>query len=125
MNIRYVARDLEWTEAMKEAVWSKVVEPLRKTVGHRDFELSVHLQAARRRGQDRSPEFEVWLVLQRFDGRGNELVRCAGPDFYILLGEATTLLRAQLRKAHEARRRMMFFAPFRSPFSERQAVGSI
>jgi hypothetical protein len=111
MNIRYVAKDVEWTDSMRDAVWTKIVEPLRQGLKTDRFDLSVHFHTTRKRVQNRKPEFEMWAVLVTY-GRGNEVVRCAGPDFYPLVTEISTLLRARVRKAGSIRRRL-FVNPFR------------
>jgi hypothetical protein len=122
MNIRYVAQDQEWTIAMKNSVDDKIIEPLRRCLRTDNFDISFHFQMARKRLQGRKPEFEFWLVLQTFDGRNLEVVRCQGPEFYPLVTEASALLRERVRKTSSMRRR--FFAnPFSAP--ARPAVGAV
>ncbi len=104
MTTRFVSQDIEWTESMKETVRLKIVEPLRRHLDKDNFEVSVHLAAERKRTQNRKPKFEMWVVLQTFDGRNNQIVRREGMDFLALANEVSGCMRAQLNK-HKFRRR--------------------
>lgn len=104
MTTRFVSQDLDWTEAMKDVVRSKIVEPLQRHLDRDNFEVSVHLGAERKRMHNRKPKFEMWVVLQTFDGRNNQIVRREGDDFNTLANEVSSCMRAQLNK-HKFRRR--------------------
>ena len=93
MNVRYVSRDLLWTEPMREHVRVKLAEPLRNHLNTDDFELSVHIDHERKPAVGHSQGLEIWVVLQTFDGCGNQIVRCRGHDFAHVLNEASVLLR--------------------------------
>ncbi len=104
MTTRFVSQDLEWTEAMKETVRSKIVEPLQRHLDKDNFEVSIHLGAERKRMNGRKPKFEMWVVLQTFDGRNNQIVRREGHDFAALANEVSSCMRSQLSK-HKFRRK--------------------
>ena len=108
MNISYVSRGFDWTEEMKQTVRRQLVEPLRRQLKTSCFELSVHFDG-------HVNNYEMWAVLQTFDGRGNELVRCQGIDFHGLTEQTAELL---LEKVTKAVRRPRYAAqPFQfSPF---------
>lgn len=103
MNVKYVAKELEWTETMRECVEHKIVQPLQKFLDTDNFDLSVHLTMDRKRVQQRKPQFEMWVVLQTYDGRKNEIIRRHGSDFYALVGEVSSGMRARVRKTHSVR----------------------
>jgi ribosome-associated translation inhibitor RaiA len=112
MNIRFVSQESEWTDAMRECVWQRIVEPLGRTLKHSDFELSVHLR--------RRKALEMWVVLQTFDGRHNEVVRSQGDEFHILVNEISSKMRAHLRRKPSPPRKGFFPNPFRFlPFERR------
>jgi ribosome-associated translation inhibitor RaiA len=98
MNIRYVSQEIEWTQPMKDCVRAKIVEPLQRFLKTSDFELSVHLQIERKRTDGRKPRYEMWTVLQTFDGGSNEVVRRQSADFYALTNEISSGMRARLKK---------------------------
>lgn len=104
MTTRFVSQDLEWTESMKETVRCKIVEPLQRHLDQDNFEVSIHLAEERKRMSGRKPKFEMWVVLQTFDGRGNQIVRREGYDFSVLANEVSSCMRTQLNK-HKFRRR--------------------
>jgi hypothetical protein len=104
MNIRYVAKDVEWSEAMKEQVRLKVAVPLQRQVRGGRFDLSVHVE--RRPVGPTGPEMAIWLVLQTFDGRSNQIVRREGCGFEELVGEASLQLAEQVTKAPRRLRRL-------------------
>lgn len=104
MSIRYVSRDLEWTDSMKECVQQKIVGPLEKHIKHVDYELSVHLECDRKRSNNRRPRFAMWVVLQTFDGHNNEVVRREGDDFHYLTNEVSSSMRSKLKKTADRRR---------------------
>ena len=104
MTTRFVSQDLDWTETMKECVRQKIVEPLQKHLDRDNFEVSVHLEAERKRMGSRKPKFEMWVVLQTFDGRNNQIVRREGEDFVTLTNEVSKCMRSQLNK-HKFRKR--------------------
>lgn len=99
MNVRYVSQDFTWDEAMKESVRQKIVEPLARHLNSDDFELSIHFQSERKRRLTAEPRFEMWAVLQTFDGRTNQVVRCAGTEFKTLVNEVSHSMRNRLRKS--------------------------
>ena len=103
MNIRFVSQDLKWSESMKDCVRQKIVEPLAYHLKSDDFELSVHFEAERKRRLSTIPRFEMWVVLQTFDGRNNQVVRCAGTDFTALTNEVSQNMRSRLRKSPRRR----------------------
>lgn len=111
MNVRYVTRDIEWTDGMQAAVWTRIIEPLRHCLKTDAFDLTVNFQASRKRMQSRKPEFEMWVVLQTYNGRANHVIRCEGAEFYSLVTEISALLRLRIRKA-SAHRRRFFENPF-------------
>jgi ribosome-associated translation inhibitor RaiA len=98
MTTRFVCQDMEWTEAMKEYVRQKVVEPIHRHLRSDNFELSVHLRTERKRMDNRKPWFEIWLVLQTFDGYNNQIVRREGEEFHKLVGDAGRCLKNKLQK---------------------------
>ncbi len=104
MTTRFVSQDMDWTEGMKECVRQKIVDPLQKHLDKDNFEVSIHLGAERKRMANRKPKFEMWVVLQTFDGRNNQIVRREGEDFTALTNEVSRCMRSQLTK-HKFRRR--------------------
>ena len=100
MNIRFVSKDLEWTDDMKDCVRQKIVEPLRRHFKHAEFEMSVTLSSAKK--------LEMWIVLQTFDGRHNEVLRRTGRDFGTLTNEVSSSMRAQLKRTVPVRRNFLF-----------------
>lgn len=111
MTTRFVSQDLDWTEAMKEAIRQKIVEPVRKHLHKDNFEISVHLETERKRMANRKPKFEMWVVLQTFDGRNNQIVRREGEDFMALTNEISRCMRSQINR-HKFRKRFAL-NPFR------------
>lgn len=111
MTTRFVSQDLDWTEAMKETVRQKIVEPLHKHLHRENFEISVHLETERKRMDGRKPKFEMWVVLQTFDGRNNQIVRREGEDFSALTNEISRCMRMQLNR--KKFRHRLFINPFR------------
>ena len=120
MNISFVSQELEWTEAMKGCVRAKIVVPLEKHLKTSDFELSVHLTYARKKSFGPGRRMEMWIVLQTFDGRTNEVVRCEGTEFFVLTNEISSSVRARLRKKISLPRRFLS-NPFRFLPFERTA----
>ncbi|MGZ3722810.1 MAG: hypothetical protein ACXVA9_07780 [Bdellovibrionales bacterium] len=111
MNISYVSRDLIWTEPMK--VWAnhKIAMPLTQYLKTGHFDLSVHWDFARGADSEMQNKYEMWTVLQTYDGRGNQIVRCRGNDFCNLTSEVASRLRSQLRTT--SFRRHFSFNPLR------------
>lgn len=103
MTVQFVSQDLEWTEAMKECVRRKIVAPLQRHLATENFELSVHLGLERKRLSGRKPKFEMWLVLQTFDGRSNEVVRGDNEEFLPLVSAISRLMRTRVDKLHSKR----------------------
>lgn len=103
MTVQFVSQDLEWSEAMKECVQRKLVQPLHRHLSTDNFELSVHLGLERKRLSGRKPKFEMWLVLQTFDGRNNEVVRGENEQFIPLVSMISRQMRARVRKLHSKR----------------------
>lgn len=95
MNVRFVSVDMEWTDAMKSSIRAKIVEPLARKLKSTKFELSVHFQSSRNHKISPNGEitFEMWIVLQTFDGRHNEVVRRQGTDFYLIADEVSHNMR--------------------------------
>ena len=108
MNISYVSRDLEWTEPMRAWVSHQILKPLVQKLNTVNFDLSIHWDLSR--VLDRK-KYEMWIVLQTYDGRGNQVVRCDGNDFCNLTEELGRSLRSQLRT--ENIRRRFSLNPFR------------
>ncbi len=103
MTVQFVSQDLEWTPSMKECVQRKVVDPLHRHLSTDNFELSVHLGLERKRLSGRKPKFEMWLVLQAFDGRSNEVVRGENEHFLPLVSAVSRQMRAKVGKLHSKR----------------------
>lgn len=120
MNVKYVAKDLEWTEGMRENVSAKIILPLQKYLNSDNFDLTVHLAMDRKRVQQRKPQFEMWIVLQTFDGHKKEIIRRHGVDFYGLVSEVSSGMRARVRKTHglQTRPDHTVWAPPRETTSE-------
>lgn len=112
MTVRFVSQDVDWTEAMKEQVRSKLIEPLERQLRMENFEISLHLAAERKRMNARRPKFEMWAVLQTFDRSNNQIVRREGEDFNGLVHAVAKTLRSQLRRQKFKRR--FFFNPFKN-----------
>lgn len=124
MSVRFVSRDVEWTDVMRECVHSRIVVPLRRHLNNSDFELSVHLEW----NHKRPPTMEMWVVLQTFDGRGNEVVRMDGPDFSALTNEVSSRMREKLRRKASLRRRLLVnplsFLPIKKGPSSKEPFSS-
>ena len=101
MTTRFVAQDLEWTEPMRDLVRVKVIKQIQRYLHSDNFELSIHLREVRKRMNARKPQFEIWIVLQTFDGRNNQVVRREGEDFHKLVIEAGHGLKELIKKDHE------------------------
>jgi ribosome-associated translation inhibitor RaiA len=115
MNVRYISRDIDWTESMKIQVENKIIAPVRRFLNSERFDLSVCFDMERRRSHHRFPDYELWVVLQTFDGRSNEVVRCQGSEFLELINEVSNSLKEQLRKSQVGRRFSMpafWLSPF-------------
>jgi ribosome-associated translation inhibitor RaiA len=112
MTVRFVSQDVDWTEAMKEQVRSKVIEPLTRQLRMENFEISFHLATERKRMGNRRPKFEMWAVLQTFDSNSNQIVRREGEDFNSLVHSVAKTLRSQVRRQKFKRR--FFFNPFKN-----------
>lgn len=104
MTTRFVSQDIEWTESMKECVRKKVIRPLERYLHSENFEVSVHLKEDRKRTQARKPNFEMWLVLQTFDGRNNQIVRREGDDFHKLVNTTAHNLKLMVKRENARRR---------------------
>lgn len=102
MNVRYVSQDLAWTESMKKSAHSKIVEPLIRHLRGQAFEISIHLDIGWKRSPALSPRFEMWVVLQTFDGRQNSVVRREGTNFSAVANEVSRGMREQLRPSRRA-----------------------
>lgn len=63
-----------------------------------DFQICVHLGFEKKRGVLDRSRYELWVVLQTFDGRSNEVVRCHGRDFRAVATEVSSQMRLRLRK---------------------------
>jgi hypothetical protein len=112
MNVTFVSRDLVWTEPMCVWVNHKIALPIQRALKTDRFELSVHWELSRGRGWD-EPKYELWTVLQTYDGRGNQILRRRGNDFCNLVEEISKDLSAQVRRARLTRRfSLNFFSPF-------------
>ena len=104
MNIRFVAQELDWAPEHKESVHQKIVVPLMRFLKTENFDLSVYLSFERPGKSNLQPRLQMWAVLQTFDGRNNQVVRRNGNNFYSLINEVSSGMRAQVRKAHVRRR---------------------
>jgi len=111
-RISFVSPDLEWTDGMKESVYQKIVGPLERHLKTKDLELSVHFNIERKRMCARQPGYAMSLVLQTFDGRGNEVVRRHGEEFHALVNDVSSALRSRVRKKNGPRRKF-FVNPFK------------
>lgn len=98
MNIRYIAQGTDWTDKMKDRVQQTIALPLQRSLKGTEFDLSVHLMV------DKSETLTMWIVLQTFDGRGNQVVRRKGGAFKALALDVSNQLRRQMRKVHGRRR---------------------
>ena len=98
MNIRFVSQDLAWTDSMKKSVHRNIIEPLAGVLKHEDFEISVHLDIGWTRKPNLAPRFELWMVLQTFDGRQNALVRRAGSNFSRVADAVSQGIRQELER---------------------------
>ncbi|MGE4132004.1 MAG: hypothetical protein AB7F86_10235 [Bdellovibrionales bacterium] len=96
MIARYVSQDTDWTESMKSAVRDRIIEPVRHHLANENFEISVHLGVERKRMASRKPKFELWVVLQTFDGQGNKIVRREGETFMKLVHDVGSTLKNQV-----------------------------
>ncbi|HMN68443.1 MAG TPA: hypothetical protein PKC28_07875 [Bdellovibrionales bacterium] len=94
MSIRFVAQDVKWTESMMECVRNRVLKPLDRQLTGGDFELSIHLRV---KGDPRDSRFVMSVVLQTFNGSGNEVVRFEGSDFRTVTDEVSRALGSRLR----------------------------
>lgn len=99
MNVRFVSQDMSWTESMKSTVRTKIVEPLAGQLKKGDPELSIHLEIGWTRTPNLAPRFELWVVLQTFDGKQNALVRRAGANFASVAEEVLHGLRTELKRS--------------------------
>ncbi len=97
MNIRYVSQDLAWTASMQNSVQLKIVDPLVRHLNSRDFDLSVHLDIGWTK-RPLAPRFELWIVLQTFDGKQNSILRREGTNFKTLVNEISADVREKLRQ---------------------------
>ena len=104
MNIRYVAQDTDWSPALRGKVEDKIGAPLARFLKTSDFELSMHLRPDRRSGSPALQQYEMWAVLQTFDGYGNEIVRRRGQELQSLISEISNGLGHVLRKRRNPRR---------------------
>ncbi len=95
MGIKFVSKDIEWTEPMKECVRQRITHPLLKRIKDDVFELSVHLERYGPR-PGWSPRFAMWVVLRTFDGNNNEVARREGDDFHHLTNDVSCGLRREL-----------------------------
>jgi ribosome-associated translation inhibitor RaiA len=100
VTVQFVSQDLEWTESMKECVQRKIVDPLHRHLATENFELSVHIGLERKRLSGRKPKFEMWLVLQTFDGKSNEVVRGDNEQFLPLVSAISRQMRTRVNKLH-------------------------
>jgi len=91
-------------------VWAehKIVEPIRRSLKKERFDLSIHWDLSRGLGLDGQPRYELWAVLQTFDGSGNVLVRCRGNDFCNLADDVAHDLRVQVRNSRLKRSNYAF-----------------
>jgi hypothetical protein len=108
MSVRFVSQDLAWTESMKNSVQMKIVEPLTRYLKSGDFEISIHLDIGWKKNPEVSPRFEMWVVLQTFDGRQNSVVRREGTNFAAVANDVSSGVRAELKRP----RRSRFFVLF-------------
>ncbi len=104
MTARFVSQDLEWTESMKEHVRQKIIYPLEKYFANENFHIAIHLDADRKRMDNRKPYYEMWAVLQTFDGRKGQVIRRQGEDFWALTNELSACMRSQLAKQKNNKR---------------------
>lgn len=98
MNIQYVSQDLAWTDSMKKSVEQKIIAPLTRHVNCDGFEMSIHLDIGWNHSPQLSPRFELWVVLQTFDGRQNSVVRRSGSNFQLVANEVSNGMRDQLSR---------------------------
>lgn len=103
MNVRYVSQDLAWTESMKSSVRARIVEPLARHLNSENFEISVHIDIGWKRSPEVVPRFEMWVVLQTFDGRQNSVVRREGTNFSDVANQVSSGVRDQLRRPRRGR----------------------
>lgn len=99
-DVRFMARDTQWSDDMKDLVRGKIVAPLAR---HSDGArlLSAHLE-------NDAGLLTLWMVLQTFDGRKNEVVRRQGADFATLVNDVSSSMRSRLRQARGARRGLFY-----------------
>lgn len=93
-HVRFVAQEFEWSEAMKESVWQKILEPLDRVLKTPEYDLSIHWE----RDPKHEGHFVLSLILQTFDGQKNRVVRAHGSDFLALVHDVSSHLRSGLRK---------------------------
>ena len=85
MHITYASRDLTWTEPMQEWAVRQIAEPLARLLKTGKFDLSLYCQPSRPTPASEESGFEMWTVLQTYDGRTNRVVRCLGNDLNSLM----------------------------------------
>jgi ribosome-associated translation inhibitor RaiA len=103
-SVRYAASGIDWSESMKVSVQHKIVEPLERHLKNKDFEVTAHLAVERARTTGRQPCFSISVSLNRFDGHRGETVHAQGDEFYALLNDVSSRMRARLRKHSLGRR---------------------
>jgi hypothetical protein len=97
MSVRYVSQDedLQWSDEMKSLVQKKIVSGLKTALKSAKFEFSVGLNRPRM-SRGATELFEIWGVLQTFDGRGNQVVRLQGDSFHDLVQRVAKEIHSRL-----------------------------
>lgn len=116
-QIRFTAKDVEWSEGLKESVWQKIIEPLEHHLRDQAFDLRVELSHETRGKRRHAPSFVLLLELRTFDGRASHALKERGSDAYALINEVSGQLGARLRK-----KPVRFFS---NPFSFFQTRSSL
>src|SRR6266404_25469 len=97
MHINYASRNLTWTEPMQDWVTQKIAEPLARLLKTGKFDLSLYWEPARgEQSWDEGKKYEMWTILQTYDGRGNRIIRRLGNDFCDLTEDVGQSLREAL-----------------------------
>lgn len=100
MTIRFVSQGVEWNEPMRMSAFSILIEPLRRRLSLGKFEISLYLVGNSMGLKEIEPgeDCTLWAVLQTFDRRANEVVRCQGREFTVLLKKVTEQLEERLER---------------------------
>jgi uncharacterized lipoprotein YmbA len=92
MEVSYMSQNLEWSSELSQPIDEHLVRPLRQHLKQACAQLVVRVEAV-------GDLYEMWAVLQTFDGRMNAIVRAQAVNLKELALEVSELMHEKVSRS--------------------------